>query len=541
MGCLPLFKPKPPDEQNENKVYDTMKDSPSVINDKEKNEKNSRQEEFSIFEPQQTVSKLDDLIIHASSLSVHESHMDPFDIYEFIKVIGEGSYGRVSKVIHRKLNIVRALKAIEKKNKKGEITEENTNNLRSEINILKSLDHPNIIKIYEYFDIGNKIYITYEYCAGGELFSKLEKIKNFKEKNIANIMKQIISAVNCLHCNGIIHRDLKPENIMIDGDFNNDVENFDVKLIDFGTSQIFRNRSRTLTKRFSEKIGSSYYMAPEVILGNYNEKCDCWSLGVIMYMLISGFPPFNGNNDEEIFNSISTKELKFPSKYFEKISNDAIDLLTNLLCRDVEKRITAQEALDHKWFNNFSKEDNDIGKINMDILKKIFANLKKNNNEMKFQQACISYIIHNMLKTDDIKEYRKIFMQFDTDSDGKLAKEELIKGFSKITSKEDAEEQINNIFENLDKNKNNFIEFEEFLSAFMDRDKLLKEDNLMETFMHFDKDGNGKITMNGLKLIMTGNCDVKDEVWEELISYVDLNSDGEISYTEFKKIMRKMI
>jgi calcium-dependent protein kinase len=536
MGCLPILRPKPPIDQNENEVFKTIEESPSL-----KNKKDKIMERFSIFEPQNRVSKLDDLIIHASSLSVHESNMDPYDIYEFIKVIGEGSYGKVSKVIHRKLNIVRALKAIGKKNKKGEITEENTKNLRREINILKSLDHPNIIKIYEYFDLGDKIYISSEFCAGGELFAHLEKIKNFKEKNIANIMKQIVSAVNCLHCNGIIHRDLKPENIMIDRVNKDDEENFDIKLIDFGTSQIFRNKSRTLTKKFSEQIGSSYYIAPEVIRGNYNEKCDCWSLGVIMYMLISGVPPFDGNNDEEIFKSISTKEINFPSKYFEKISNEAKDLLMNLLCRDVEKRISTQEALEHKWFNIFSEEDKNINKIDINILKKISENHKKYNYEMKFQQACISYIIHNMVKNDEIKDFRKIFKQIDTNSDGKLTKEELIKGFSLIFTEEESEKYINNIFEHLDKDKNNFIEFEEFLASFMDKDKLLKEDNLMEAFMHFDKDGNGKITLDGIKLTMTGNCDVKDEVWEEMVSKIDLNSDGQISYSEFKKIMRKMI
>jgi len=281
-----------------------------------------------------------------------------------------------------------------------------------------------------------------------------------------------------------------------------------------------------------------------VLEGKYNEKCDCWSSGVIMYMLITGVAPFPGINEEQIFESISKKEVEFPDKFFNKFSKETVDLLSNLLNKDVEKRITAQEALEHKWFDITSDEKN-FDNIDKSKLEKIAENLKKYNNDkyhnMKFQQACISFIVHNMVKKEDVKEYKKIFNQFDTNSDGRLTREELIKGFSHVMGEEDARDNVNRLIEHIDKDKNDFIEFEEFLSAFMDKKLLLKEDNLMEAYMHFDKDGSGKITLNELKVIMTGNCDVEENVWEEMVLSIDQNSDGEISYGEFKKMMRLML
>lgn len=488
-----------------------------------------------IKEEKKNVNKVDELAIH-SSLVVQGSDCDPYSVYDFIKVIGEGSYGKVSKVVHRKLNIVRAMKSIEKRSPNGIISEENTHELIREINILKSLDHPNIVKIYQYFNTKNKLYIASEFCSGGELFDQLTKVKNFQEKNIAYIMKQLLSAVNFLHLNGITHRDLKPENIMLELPREEGEETFEIKLIDFGTSQIYMNKSNTKIRKFDEIIGSSYYMAPEVLDGNYNEKCDCWSAGVIMYMLLSGTPPFNGSNDDEIFNSIKRCDLKYPIKYFKNVSKEAVDLLNNLLNRNVKQRFSAQKAIDHIWFKN-----SEIIEINNEKLESISDNLKKFNCGQKFQQACISYIVHNMVRNEEIEEYRKIFKKFDKNSDGRLSKEELIQGFSETMSEGEAREEIDRLINIIDYDNNNFIEFEEFLSAFMDKKKLLKEENLMETFILFDKDRSGKITIDELKVILTGNAVVSNDVWTRMISEIDQNKDGEISYSEFKKIMRKMI
>jgi calcium-dependent protein kinase len=546
---------------NCNSCLDSRNKNEKLTNSPIKEKKNKEKKEKEILyttnlledEPKNRVLKVDDLIIH-SSLLVQESSSDPFDIYEFLEVLGEGSYGKVNKVIHKKLNIIRAMKIIDKRSSNGTISEENTKDLIREINILKSLDHPNIIKIYEYFNTKNKIYITFEYCSGGELFDKISSIKNFKESNIAYLLKQLISAVNFLHSNGIIHRDLKPENIILENKTKEGEETFIIKLIDFGTSQIYANKTNTKKRKFKECIGSSYYMAPEVISENYNEKCDCWSLGIIMYMLLSGIAPFNGSDDNEIIYNIKNSKLEFPKKYFENISKEAINLIKNLLNRDVEKRFSMKEALEHEWLkkkklimneNNKEKkeevEEENFDCIDSQKLEIIKKNLRKFNSNLKFQQACVSYIVHNMLKKEEIEEYRKIFQKFDTSSDGRLTREELIKGFSQMMSKGEANNEVNRLFDIIDNDKNNFIEFEEFLSAFMDKKKLLKEENLMETFLLFDNDRSGKISIEELKKILSGNSIVDNNVWNSILIDIDKNSDGEISYEEFKMIMKKMI
>lgn len=498
----------------------------------------SRNNTLALEDPKRKVSKVDDLQIH-SALIVQEINSDPYEIYDFLEVLGEGSYGKVTKVKHKKLDIVRAMKEIEKySSDNGSMNEENLNDLLREIEILKSLDHPNIIKIYQYFNTKNKIFIAFEFCSGGELFDQLVRARSFKEKNIAYIMRQLISAVNFLHLNGIIHRDLKPENIVIENQLKKGQETFTIKLIDFGTSRMYRNKSHTKKRNFKECIGSSYYMAPEVLNENYNEKCDVWSLGVIMYMLLSGTPPFNGNDDYEIFESIENSSLKFPEKYFKNVSEEAIDLIKNLINRDVKKRFSAQEALDHKWFKS---SFNDNEEIDSEKLENISESLRKFNCNQKFQQACVSYIVHNMLKNEEIVEYRKIFQKFDKNSDGRLSREELIQGFGEIMSPGEAKEEVNRLIDSIDSDKNNYIEFEEFLSAFMDKKKLFKEENLKETFKLFDKDDSGSITIDEVKSIMGGKAIVKNQVWDEILSDVDQNSDGKISYEEFKGIMKKMI
>jgi calcium-dependent protein kinase len=533
-----------PDSENSNFFHNSQNKSISSF-DHYENNKIEIAEDDSIIETEKQVANVNDLII-SSGMLVQGSINDPFEVYDYLKVLGEGSFGRVSKVIHRKLAIVRALKAIDKKIG-GLISEEHQKKLIKEINILKSLDHPNIIKVYEYFDTASKLYIVTEYCSGGELFERILKMKIFSEKTVAHVMKQLLSAVNYCHLNNVIHRDLKPENILIESQADAKQEYFTIKIIDFGTSDVFRNRRNSRFKKFTEKIGSSYYIAPEVLNGNYDEKCDIWSCGVIMYMLLGGSPPFDGANDKEIFKSILNSELKFPENSFANISYEAKELLKFLLNRDVSKRFGAQQALDHSWFKTCESNKNaDLSVTNKEAidekkLQKISENLRKFQTNQKLQQACIKYIVHNMVKKEEIEEYRKIFSKFDLNGDGRLSKEELIAGFSQTMSPAEAKMEVERLINDIDGDKNNFIEFEEFLSAFMDKEKLIKEENLTETFMLFDRDCSGKISVNEIKKIMGEGLIVKDEVWTGILQSIDSNSDGEISYKEFKEMMRKMI
>lgn len=163
--------------------------------------------------------------------------------------------------------------------------------LLNEIEILKQLDHPNILKLFEFFQDQKRFFLVTEFCNGGELFDKIAEEQYFSETDAAKIIKQILSAVNYCHQRSIVHRDLKPENILLNRDLNDPK----ITIIDFGTSGVFDP-----DQKMQQKYGTPYYIAPEVLGNSYDEKCDLWSIGVILYILLCGYPPFNGANDEQI-------------------------------------------------------------------------------------------------------------------------------------------------------------------------------------------------------------------------------------------------
>jgi len=189
-------------------------------------------------------------------------------------------------------------------------------------------------------------YIITEYLPGGELYETIITWKDYTEQKASYILHQILSAIYYLHSKGIVHRDIKPENILIEKIVKKDSKEFiNVKLIDFGTSNFFNN-----SRKFSLKVGTPYYIAPEVIKKNYTEKCDLWSCGVILYILLVGQPPFKGEDKEEILNNILKKNYSMSGKQWERISKYAKELLQNLLCYDQAKRYSAKEAIEDEWF-----------------------------------------------------------------------------------------------------------------------------------------------------------------------------------------------
>jgi calcium-dependent protein kinase len=202
-------------------------------------------------------------------------------------MLGQGAFGEVRKCINRHTKVIRAVKLI----KKESMNKEEEESFKHEITILKKLDHPNILKLYEVFEDEKRYYLVTELCKGGELFDEIVTKVCFSEKEAAAIIQQILQAVAYCHDLGIVHRDLKPENVLIDKELNNTL-----KIIDFGTSTIYDKSSGPLKTTH----GTSYYIAPEVLNKRYDDRCDVWSIGVILYILLSGKPPFDGDNDEEI-------------------------------------------------------------------------------------------------------------------------------------------------------------------------------------------------------------------------------------------------
>ena len=219
------------------------------------------------------------------------------------------------------------------------------------------------MKLYEFFTDDKNYYLVTEWVEGGELFDEIEKRKKFNEKTAADIISQLLSAIIYCHERGIVHRDLKPENILLssskDGKFN-------IKVIDFGTAQGFNK-----DQRLKGTTGTAYYIAPEVLFRNYDEKCDVWSCGVILYILLSGTVPFYGKTDNEIIASVRKATYTFYSPVWKYVSNDAKDLVQKMLTFPPVNRISAKEAYLHDWITkrNFNKLNSETASILLNNLK----------------------------------------------------------------------------------------------------------------------------------------------------------------------------
>ena len=457
--------------------------------------------------------------------------------YKKLQILGEGAFSIVYEAQNRITDIKRAMKII-KKGPNESKNEEKEKEIINEINILKTMDHPNIVKIFEFYSNEESYNIIMEYCRGGKLYTELRNYAPFDEKYTAYVMHQIFSAINYCHKMNIIHRDLKPENILIvNKNKNNNYPN--IKIGDFGMSKIVEKRSLQ-----NSVVGSIYYIAPEVIQKKYNEKCDIWSCGVIMYILLSKQPPFKGEYIEEIMSNIQKGTYDLESPPFDKISENALDLIKKLLNKDIDSRISAQEALNHPWFKeNKSKElFNEI--LNENIIEKLLNNLKNYKKVSVIQETALAYLVHNFPQMKDVINSCKLFNQIDINGDGKITEEELFKGLSLRVKSDNLEEDVKNIFKNLDMDGNGFIEYEEFVRAAVTKEKFLGENVLKFAFRFFDIDNSGKIDFEEIERIFKNNVIDKEHVKESLNKIIyesDLNRDGKISFDEFSRVMKKML
>ena len=441
-----------------------------------------------------------------------------FDEYDLKNKLGEGAYGCVYKVQQKTTNFLRAVKAIKKKH----VDYEEFNN---EIEVLKALDHPNIIKLFDCYQDKRYYYMVEEYCSGGDLFDYIQKEKFFTEQKAGTIFNQLLSAVNHLHKKNIVHRDLKPENIVLIESGNNEVF---IKLIDFGTSITIKGKNLT------QELGTIYYIAPEVFMNNYNEKADIWSCGIILYTMLCGHPPFCGNKENIIKSKILHSKLVFPSKEFNKVSNEAIEYIKSLLSYKPEKRPSAEEALNNKWLLST------VNRGNKKLSEYIISNLIKFRSTVGLQKATVSFLANQISINEEIKKLKEEFDKIDVNKDGEISKNELIKCLEVLYPSQEAIYRANQIFKEIDFNNDGTINFSEFLTVNIQKEKLLNEETLDNAFKMFDIDGNGYITIDELKKTMPLEITSKSG-WKELVSEVDKDGDYQISFKEFKEMMEKLI
>ena len=443
------------------------------------------------------------------------------DVYRLGKVIGTGSYGEVRVCFHRESNTKRAVKII----RKDLLTSESLRaSLEKEISILRSLDHPNIIRIYEFFEEVKRLYIVMEHCGGGELFAEIVKRKYLSETHAAHIMQQLLSTLDYLHTRKIIHRDLKPENILLEE--RHDLMN--IKIIDFGAATVYQERP------IIGVVGTMFYIAPEVFHGNYDYACDVWSCGVILYILLAGYPPFDGKSDEEIREKVKSLNFSLTQEPWPHISEGAKELIGKLLCV-CKKRHSAHRALSDAWLVSNAQRELPSGRVVWSAL----SNLKNFRFASLLRDAVNTYITTQYISASDTKQLREVFRAMDKNGDGKLSKEELLEEYTRIMGEEDALEEVERIMKEVDSDYNGFIDYSEFLKGSIDSNKILSVENLKLAFQMFDQDGNGKISAAELRKATSGNGLYDKQLWNEIISEVDLNGDGEIDMHEFEKIITK--
>ena len=435
--------------------------------------------------------------------------------------IGEGGFGKVRTIIHKKTGQLRAMKLI-KKSKEFNL---------DEIENLMLLNHPNILKLFEYYyDEEENIYIITEYIRGEELFNKIQELHKFSETDSAIIIKSVLQAITYCHSRGIIHRDLKPENILVPTGTNK-IDYTLLKIIDFGASVLKKDDGK-ITFRF----GTPYYIAPEVLQESYNEKCDVWSIGVILYLLLFGQAPFDGEDDNIICQKIISEQIDFESDKMKALSSEGVDFLKKLLEKNPDKRISSAQALDHIWIKKYAPHT----KVNKAFSRKIYNNLAKFREKSQLSTAVVTFITNYLMNDDELKLLKKLFFELDVKGVGVITKDELFKGMEECFGSKITREEADKIFSNIDYDNNGTISFDEFVKAAIDKKKLLTEEKLKAAFGLFDRNGDGDIEANELKEVIGDDNNIDNNVWLQMIQEVDLDGNGVIDFEEFKDMMKKL-
>lgn len=440
------------------------------------------------------------------------------------QVIGEGSYGSVQKCQVKDTGHWRAVKTVNRALVK------NTDQFMEEMAIMKLLDHPNIVRLYETFEDARFVYLVLELCTGGELFDRIVADGKFTEQSAAIAVQQMLRAINYMHQNYIMHRDLKPENWLL----ASEEAGADLKLIDFGLSKRF-----TPGEFASTQAGTPYYVAPEVLEGHYAEQSDVWSIGVIMYILLSGSPPFSGNDTVAVLDSVKRARPQFNKKEWKSASEEAKDLLKSFLVREPSQRISASDALNTEWIKLADQP------MDHRVTSGVVLNLKTFSSMNKLKKASLN-VIASQLTDQALKELKDLFLSMDDNNDGTLSVGELKEGLARqgVALPPDLAEMMDKI----DTDGSGVIDYSEFMAATMDKKKFIQEDVCWRAFKTFDVDGSGQLDKQELMRIL-GLDSVAEEFQingvemqevDMIMKEVDINGDGKIDFDEFLLMMRKM-
>ncbi|PNY08564.1 calcium-dependent protein kinase 4-like protein [Trifolium pratense] len=452
------------------------------------------------------------------------------DLYTLGRKLGQGQFGTTYLATDNSTSIEYACKSISKRKL---ISKEDVEDVRREIQIMHHLaGHKNIVTIKGAYEDALYVHIVMELCSGGELFDRIIQRGHYTERKAAELTKIIVGVVEACHSLGVMHRDLKPENFLL---VNKD-DDFSLKAIDFGLSVFFKPG-----QVFTDVVGSPYYVAPEVLLKHYGPEADVWTAGVILYILLSGVPPFWAETQQGIFDAVLKGHIDFDSDPWPLISDSGKDLIRKMLCSRPSDRLTAHEVLCHPWIcENGVAPDRALDPAVLSRLKQFSAMNKLKKMALR--------VIAESLSEEEIAGLREMFQAMDTDNSGAITFDELKAGLRRYGSTlKDTE--IRDLMEawrldigeprqNADVDNSGTIDYGEFIAATVHLNKLEREEHLVAAFRYFDKDGSGYITVDELQQACAEH-NMTDVFLEDIIREVDQDNDGRIDYGEFSAMMQK--
>jgi len=461
--------------------------------------------------------------------------------YDIGKQLGQPGQFGVAKLCIRKsdkaefaVKVIDKYKFVDTEHEKGMFAD-----MRAEIQVMRSLEHENIVKLYSVYETKDKLYLVQELCSGGELFDKITELGKYSEADAAGVVVQIFRGLSHMHAKGIAHCDLKPDNFLFH-------ESGALKIIDFGMS---KRVPRGYDNQLSVLCGTPYYTAPEVIKGEYHEAADCWSVGVVMFVMLFGYPPFyadpgkygRSENDiiyKKIKKGFIPKVQKGYGRHFPEsipASDLAKSLIKMLLRKNVAARLTAVEALDHKWFQDASSERT--------ISAQVLASLSTFNEVSRFKIAVLN-AFRNIAITEEKQEALKhTFEKMDLDKNGKISFSEFEKFM--VESGTMTRETAERVFNNADVNKDSEMCFNELLLTVADHQLRNVNERMSRMFLMIDRNRDGFLSPEEIKNYfcehLTDDSLLKDlgllNQLDDIIREADKNGDGKISFKEFVRVM----
>lgn len=440
------------------------------------------------------------------------------DVYDLGDNVGRGASGTVRRCVHRSTGEECAVKTVKRSRKSTATIDED---LRREINILANVHHPNIVDLFDAFDDpeNDRVHMVMELCKGGELQERVRE--GLRESDAAVVAIQMLLAIEYLHSQKIVHRDLKPENFMFlsrEKDGEPSGADDDLVLIDFGVSTF-------LHKVLDDAIGTIHYTAPEVFEKEYDERCDLWSIGVILYSLLAKKKPFDGKNDAMIYKAISRKQPKFDIPELSHVSQEAKTFLRSLLEKDYRKRPRATQALKDPWFQHTNVST--LAAYGDDILTRL-ARFKEMNDVKKVAHQLIA---KNLTKAE-IGFLQQQFRLLDIDGDGYVTVGELLTATSALRDHDDANSPPPAVPPSDADADQVVFDADEFIAATFRHHVKLREEHVEACYRKFDRRNKGYVVAEDLYDLFQTR-----ERAHLVFDQVDTNEDGILSLEEFKKLI----